>query len=648
MKFFSPKKTAQLIALAGLAIVAWSFAYTNPSVSALETLTQQYRNGLNNVQSQLEQLNTHAAALKNNPKNIDNTRATFLQVRKYYKQVEFLLEYLDAQSVKDYLNGAPLPKIERNSPEMTVLQPHGMQVIEELLFADDAAQNAEELFYETNLLLTKFGQINKYQQRVPITERNLFEAARIELIRIITLGITGFDTPASNNALTDAKNALLPLQAMAKTYSPQLDAQTAAQLEEALSGAIQYLENNTDFDSFNRLEFIKNYINPAFKLFKKVHLQLGIETMYEVSSLPQNLNYMADDIFSTDLFDVNAFSLSGDRELNPDKVLLGKTLFFDPILSSNNKRSCASCHNPDKAFTDGEQRSVAMDFKGTVQRNAPTLINSVFAERYFYDLRTEKIENQFEHVITSALEFNTSYPQIAGKLSQSKQYKQMFATAFPQYNGQINKQTISEAIGAYLKTIVSYNSPFDKHIRGEENALSQQAINGFNLFMGKAVCGTCHFAPTFSGLVPPYYTENESEVLGVPATTDTLNPTLDPDIGRMGGRMREKVEFNRFAFKTVTVRNIALTSPYMHNGVYKTLEEVVDFYNKGGGDGLGIHLENQTLPFDNLSLTESEKKDLVAFMQSLTDTTGLTSKPATLPLFENNPQWNNRVVGGEY
>ena len=134
----------------------------------------------------------------------------------------------------------------------------------------------------------------------------------------------------------------------------------------------------------------------------------------------------------------------------------------------------------------------------------------------------------------------------------------------------------------------------------------------------------------------------------MPATTDTINAVVDPDIGRIGGRMKEKVEFNRHAFKTVTVRNIALTAPYMHNGVYKTLEEVVDFYNKGGGQGLGINLENQTLPFDNLSLTESEKSDIVAFMRTLTDTTGLTSVPNSLPKFENNPELNKRVIGGEY
>ncbi len=646
MKFFTPSKTIQLLLVSGFALVLWSFGYNIPAANALEVNTKNYRKGLNSLQTQLAVLNQNAIILKTNTQKVGEVRASFIKVRKEFKQVEFLLEYFDVQSVKDHINGAPLPKIERNSPEMSVLQPHGLQVIEEILYADEV--DTEELNREAARLLNKFTQINSYQQRVPITERNLFEAARLELVRILTLGITGFDTPASNNALDDAKNALQPLLLMAKAYQPTLNHTVGEQLVQKLNGAIQYLETNTDFDTFNRLEFIRDYINPSFKLFKTAQLQLGIETIYEVNNSLQPINYLADDIFSTDLFNVNYFSLSGDREIKPEKVALGKYLFYDPVLSVNNKRSCASCHNPAKAFTDGEQRSTAIDFKGTVLRNAPTLINSVFADRYFYDLRTEKIENQFEHVITSEFEFNTSYPQIAELLGKSSEYKALFKKAFPQYNGQIDKQTISESIAAYLKTLTGFNSDFDKHIRGEANTLSPQEIRGFNLFMGKAVCGTCHFAPTFSGLVPPYYSENESEVLGVPATTDTINAVVDPDIGRIGGRMKEKVEFNRHAFKTVTVRNIALTAPYMHNGVYKTLEEVVDFYNKGGGQGLGINLENQTLPFDNLSLTEGEKNDIVAFMRTLTDTTGLTSIPNSLPKFENNPELNKRVIGGEY
>src|SRR6476620_9162836 len=133
--------------------------------------------------------------------------------------------------------------------------------------------------------------------------------------------------------------------------------------------------------------------------------------------------------------------------------------------------------------------------------------------------------------------------------------------------------------------------------------------------MGKAKCGTCHFFPLFNGLLPPDFEESESEVLGIPKSNHKKIP--DPDLGKYEFT---KSEIDRFAFKTPTLRNIELTAPYMHNGVFKNLEEVIDFYNKGGGKGFNIKLENQTLPFEKLSLSSSERKDIIAFLKTLTDT----------------------------
>jgi cytochrome c peroxidase len=165
--------------------------------------------------------------------------------------------------------------------------------------------------------------------------------------------------------------------------------------------------------------------------------------------------------------------------------------------------------------------------------------------------------------------------------------------------------------------------------------------------MGKAACGTCHFAPVFNGTVPPYFNDTEAEVLGVPESYDTLHPVLDHDLGRFdSGYPRDKAPFYKYAFKTVTVRNAAITAPYMHNGAIKSLEEVVDFYNRGGGAGMGLDVPHQTLPFDHLTLSEAEQKDLVAFMHALTSTSFDTEKPKSLPAFEQHPAWNQRTVGG--
>jgi cytochrome c peroxidase len=182
-------------------------------------------------------------------------------------------------------------------------------------------------------------------------------------------------------------------------------------------------------------------------------------------------------------------------------------------------------------------------------------------------------------------------------------------------------------------------------MRGDESKMTKLEVKGFNVFMGKAKCGTCHFMPLFNGTVPPNFGHTEAEILGVPATTDTLHPVLDQDPGKFA---LHRKDLHKFAFKTPTIRNAALTAPYMHNGVYTSLEEVIDFYDRGGGQGLGLDISTQTLPADKLNLTTDEKQALVAFMHTLTDTTGLTSTPRILPAFPGKLAVNKRKVGGTY
>ncbi len=154
-----------------------------------------------------------------------------------------------------------------------------------------------------------------------------------------------------------------------------------------------------------------------------------------------------------------------------------------------------------------------------------------------------------------------------------------------------------------------------------EKEISEDAKKGFNLFMGKANCATCHFAPHFSGLVPPFFNENESEVLGVTKKPIKISPPeIDSDLGRVKSNVKKENSWiYENSFKTMTVRNIALTKPYFHNGAFNTLEEVLDFYNEGGAEGLGLKINNQTLPADKLNLTNEEIKQIIAFLNSLTD-----------------------------
>ncbi|MES2691397.1 MAG: cytochrome c peroxidase, partial [Bacteroidota bacterium] len=199
-----------------------------------------------------------------------------------------------------------------------------------------------------------------------------------------------------------------------------------------------------------------------------------------------------------------------------------------------------------------------------------------------------------------------------------KRYKVLFAKAFPsaKKDSLVTVHQVASAISAFERTLSPMNSAFDRYIGGDRSALSQEQIRGFTIFNGKAQCGTCHFAPLFNGLLPPGYSITELEVLGVTSNTDFDKPMYDLDSGRY---RFFPIEYNTRAFKTPTVRNVAKTAPYMHNGSFNTLEQVMDFYNKGGGAGVGLTIRHQTLSSKPLGLTQEEIRSVIAFMNSLTD-----------------------------
>lgn len=630
------------------AVGIFMMSFDDKKTSPAELISQRQEKRLSNFIAEAERLQSFLA---DGTTEVEEYRVRFLEVRAAFKQWEYLGEYLDPQMVKDRINGAPLPKIERNTFGMNVLQPKGMQVLDELIFADDMEEHKDEI----NMHLGKMVEALKNAQVAgyPIYDMTILEAARTELVRLFTLGLTGFDVPGSGNSVTDAITVLQTMREDLLLYQPlftETDVTTASMFYINLNDCISYLEGHNDFDSLDRLHVLKSYINPLFAGLLSLHQQTGIEMIHEVTQeyLLPPYNHLSDNLFANDFLDPYKY-IRLPKEINsPQMVELGKMLFFDPVLSSNNKRACASCHDPGKAFTDGMPKSTALSFEGTVDRNAPTLINCVYNERFFHDMRSEALEDQVEHVLVNRKEFDTDMLRIIAKLKQSDEYVAMFNQCFSKMDGEkLNGHTISFAVSAYVSSLRGFNSEFDKYVRGEQAHIDDAVSRGFNLFMGKAACGTCHFAPVFNGTVPPKYEESESEVLGVAENPYVKNQVVDPDLGRGVARLKEQSDFNKYAFKTPTVRNAALTAPYMHNGAYKTLEDVMDFYNKGGGEGFGIHLDNQTLPFDSLSLNKQEINDIVAFMKSLTDTTGMTSVPARLPLF-NDVVLNNRKVGGEY
>ncbi len=629
-----------------------SLNFSQPSQQApLELIATQFHEGLEAFRVAVDEYHSSAKKLEETGASVENLREVHLAARHAFKRIEFLLEYFDHSSIKRYVNGAPLPSVEQGVPEIRVLEPVGLQILDEVVFGDTPFEEKEEIIQFTAGLQHAYEGIYHYQRKININHRHVFESIRQELNRVFTLGLTGFDTPGSVNAIPEAIEAMSSIRKAIKPYRALIaerDEVLSKNIDQLFEGAINYLKGHRNFDTFDRLHYLKAFINPLYELVYKAHRKLGVETIDETSSLIRPVNYHATNLFSDDLLNPAYYASQRiETERLDKKIALGRMLFFDPILSQNNERACASCHDPEKGFTDGLNKSLAMDHTGQILRNSPTLINAVYAERYFHDMREEVLERQIVHVVKDKQEFNTDFFEIVEKVSQSSEYQQLFEEAYPTYK--LSKWSMTNALAHYVANLRSFNSPFDQYVRGESNELAESVKRGFNLFMGKAACGTCHFAPTFNGTVPPLYDESESEVLGVPANRDTIQPQLDADKGRaVSGRPIDEAEFYIHSFKTTTVRNIALTAPYMHNGVYNTLQEVVDFYNKGGGIGLGLDVPYQTLPDAPLNLTTQESADLVAFMESLTDTTGMTQVPVMLPQFEEQTAWNTRKIGGEY
>jgi cytochrome c peroxidase len=283
-------------------------------------------------------------------------------------------------------------------------------------------------------------------------------------------------------------------------------------------------------------------------------------------------------------------------------VALGKLIFFDTRVSRDNSISCASCHNPNHAFADPGTVSRGVGGKfGT--RNSPTLLNAAYLKAHFWDGRAKTLEEQADGPITNPVEMDQPHAQLVQKLASYPEYADLFSMAFGP--GGVTIERIQKAVASFERTVLSGNSPFDRYqYGGDKNAMSPSAIRGLAIFKDpkKGNCAVCHTIDETFAL----FTDSAFHNLGV--GMDPTGELRDP-----GRYEQTKSDADRGAFKTPTLRNIAQTAPYMHDGSQKTLREVVDFYVGGGNSN--PHLDKEVR---ELKLSQQERADLVAFLEHLT------------------------------
>jgi cytochrome c peroxidase len=340
-----------------------------------------------------------------------------------------------------------------------------------------------------------------------------------------------------------------------------------------------------------------------------------------------------------------------DNPLTREKVALGRRLFFDRRLSPNNTMSCAMCHVPAQGFTVNELR-VAVGINGqTTKRNPPTLYNVAYQRLLFHDGREFTLEDQIISPLTNPIEMgNPSIGYVVDKVRRLPGYAEQFRQAFDE---EVSVATLGKALASYERTLLSANSPFDRwYFAGDRAAASKQVKAGFKIFTGKGQCFACHIVSKEAAL----FTDQGFHNTGVAQLQIIPEKTVDVDLG--GGLVvqmpRAQVDeiltppskdlgryeitldpTDLWRYKTPSLRNVALTAPYMHNGALLTLEEVIEYYDRGGTGA-----EGQDPRISPLHLTSEEKKALLAFLRSLTgDNVDVLAK-------ETSPHTEEEVISG--
>ncbi len=548
--------------------------------------------------------------------------AAFMRARLAYKRVEGLLRYY-SPDMAGGLDG-PLPEADGDAPPRPLGSPAAFQIVEDGVFplgSDSVRRVIRNRAAGMAIAVRRFRPLTTY---LDIEDAPLLEAARLEVARVSTIDLAGVDLERSDSAVVEGATALDGIRyALSRQAAGHAGGDSSTHLwtdaDSTLATAASYLRAHSNFERIDRLTFVTAYARPAGVAIAAARASVPEPRLPLRNPWRQN----AATVFDSSAFDPMTLASDYAPQPTPALVALGVRLFNEPRLSGPASRSCAFCHQPQRAFSDGRARPELLvpAAPGTPVRRTPTLINSALQPALFDDERAATLEEQVALVLRSPTEMASSADLAAQRLTADSSYRSAFARTFAvSPDSAVTGVRLRVAIAAYVRTLIAMNSRFDRAARGDTSALTSGERHGFNVYMGKARCATCHFAPLFNGATPTSFTVSEPEIIGVPERPAMHHATIDPDSGRAGF---DHIDVHLYAFKVPTLRNVALLAPYMHNGAYLTLDQVVDFYDVGGGAGIGTDLPLQTLSRRPLHLTAGERKDLVAFLRALTDTSGL-------------------------
>lgn len=547
-------------------------------------------------------------------------RRAFHRSRHAYKRIEALSEFY-ASSLAAALNSRRQEVDDDDAPPPRTLAPAGFPLIEQMLYGARNTTDARTIAATVAGMRAVVRRLRSLSGAIVPTAAQTVEAARLEVARVSTLGIAGFDAPRTEDspAILESAQALDGVRSLlatvGATWWPALGHERR-DVDATLARAADYLRANKSFYTFDRLTFIAMYAEPVARSIDALRRAAAVQPVAAI----RGWRFDVPSVYDAGAFDARVYANSRAPASTPALVALGNRLFNEPALSGTGTRSCASCHVPAHAFTDGVAREPSIDGHAMVSRHTPTLINAALQPAVFDDERAATLEDQVVGVLSSSREMASSVERAAVKLEKNQAYRDEFARAFSipvsSAVSAVTPARLGFALAAYVRSLQALDSRFDRAARGDTAALTPTERRGFNLFMGKAGCGTCHFAPLFNGNTPPMYVSTDVEVIGTPASLAQPG-RVDPDSGRAAV---DRLAAHLHAFKTPTVRNAALTAPYGHNGVFRTLDDVIAFYDGGGAQGAGAELPNQTLSADSLHLTKDERAALVAFLGALTDT----------------------------